>query len=396
MWFTGPDGIDIVTAAASMSGISGTGPSIKSHHKMSSGLHRNRSLNTVVTKLHSRHNNSDDDRGRQSDGSDGSDRNGDNHNGFNSSRQFYLSSDSEEDRPNGHTARHGGSYSSKSSARSSSYGSPKHLKRQERRRIEDSDSDTDTQHKQVHTKSKQVDTHTKKLGKRSRMIRDMMCSDSGGYVAPNARKRSRVSENPDKKYPARALEYKNLPFRQQSKGYLMTKVIEHCKNGNVFNCMLMLMYSRSQSIRDAVDSLRAKLGFLPNISVSCPFVTEHTKPMKTPPTVVAQTNEACASGSGTVWAMKEAQFHDCSPRTTDYRTMIIQAATPTELIRASRKCMILADRYPRQVCLRLCNIVGEFSPLPIYDDVVKHYNNCLFNNDKDDSETETQCQTDSD
>ncbi|AWV68212.1 M122/m123 ie3 protein [Murid betaherpesvirus 1] len=213
----------------------------------------------------------------------------------------------------------------------------------------------------------------------SEKIRDMVDRTAGGYVAPNAHKKCR--DDKSRKYPARALEYKNLPFRPQSPQYLLGKAINFCKEETVHDKFIMLFYTRSQDVRKAVDETRARMGMRPNLSISCPFMTEHTKPMNHSRDTIDRTSAACSSGTQAVWDMEERRGQKCVPRTSDYRSMIIQAANPPDFLGAVKTCLHLCQAFPKQVCMRLCSITGGLNPLPIYEETVSSYVNTQFEAD---------------
>lgn len=217
-------------------------------------------------------------------------------------------------------------------------------------------------------------------------IKDMLVNNSGGFVAPNANKKRKPNDpcddveatGPIPRLPARALEYKNLPFRQQSVQCLLGTAIKYCREDTVHDKFIMLYYTRSQEVRKAVDQARLRLGTICNLSISAPYLTEHTKPTNHSKQVVRQMSEACAAGTQSVWDHESGQHHDRAPRTSDYRTMIIQGATPPDFIAALKICLHLAQEYSKQVCVRIASVSGGMNPLPIYDTVVQGYNDIMF------------------
>nr|WEG71772.1 regulatory protein IE2 [Murid betaherpesvirus 1] len=232
-----------------------------------------------------------------------------------------------------------------------------------------------------HKKQQQQQAPSKKpvMSSGSDKIRDMVDRTAGGYVAPNAHKKCR--EDKSRKYPARALEYKNLPFRPQSPQYLLGKAIQFCKEETVHDKFIMLFYTRSQDVRKAVDETRARMGMRPNLSISCPFMTEHTKPINHSRETIDRTSAACTAGTQAVWDMEERRGQKCVPRTSDYRSMIIQAANPPDFLGAVKTCLHLSQVFPKQVCMRLCSITGGLNPLPIYEETVSSYVNAQFEAD---------------
>ncbi|AWV68552.1 M122/m123 ie3 protein [Murid betaherpesvirus 1] len=231
-----------------------------------------------------------------------------------------------------------------------------------------------------HKKQQQQQAPSKKpVSSGSDKIRDMVDRTAGGYVAPNAHKKCR--EDKSRKYPARALEYKNLPFRPQSPQYLLGKAIQFCKEETVHDKFIMLFYTRSQDVRKAVDETRARMGMRPNLSISCPFMTEHTKPINHSRETIDRTSAACTAGTQAVWDMEERRGQKCVPRTSDYRSMIIQAANPPDFLGAVKTCLHLSQVFPKQVCMRLCSITGGLNPLPIYEETVNSYVNAQFEAD---------------
>lgn len=216
---------------------------------------------------------------------------------------------------------------------------------------------------------------TKKTQKRNRDGGSSR-SAGNGFLAPNAHRRKPRGD--DTEIPVRALEYKNLPFRSMPIQHLMGRAVKLCREGTIHDTVLMMHYTRSQEVRRAVEATRERILGIVNVSVSCPFLTQHTKPRNHSTETVEAVSEALAGGSRAAWMLDEEHTHDNATRTSDYRTMLIQAATPCDFICVTRICLELAQAFPKQICLRLCTMDGGMNPLPIYEEVVADYANRQF------------------
>lgn len=438
LWFTGDScrTLDIVTTAASISGISPDsaeagrgqqtyklGDSSKKHKDK-----RRERLETVVTQLHTRPRETDNitercvyDKDKSSDSSSSEEED--------EQKEFYLSSESDDDQQNNHVDHgydsrdgddiivhsdhhhrdsgsqrkniYGGSHSSRSSFRSSLDSiSPKYSKRkstyidprspkrrysqQSPSRYSDTESDNElpTMVQKGTLAVKSLSAPKRGPKKRGQIkIRDMMRKGVGGFVAPNAHRRGRIRDEDDEgksKLTPRALEYKNLPFRPQPIQHVMGTAIRYCKEGTIHDKLMLMYYTRGQDVRRAVDIARSQLGMMVNLSISTPYLIEHTMPKNHSKETVRRVSEACSEGIQAVWDLNEEHTHDCVPRCSDYRTVILQAATPCDFLGALKICLQLAQDFPRQVCVRLCSIEGGLNPLPIYDAVVTNYANNQF------------------
>nr|WEG68840.1 regulatory protein IE2 [Mastomys natalensis cytomegalovirus 1] len=428
----GSGDVDILTAAASISGISPESGDGRSSYKKSTDSpkhkdHRRQRLEIVVNSLHNRPRHSEDEsehpdeKEDKSSDSSSSSSSSEDESPTVRSKQFYVSSGSEEENDHrdsdqntetgydtsayahnygdGRETTHkdsiyrknvyGGSHSSRSSFRSSLGSlSPKYsgkrkselgnspVRKRYSPQYSDTDSDTSVQKPTTPAKPKRGPT---KRGHRK--IKDMMHRGSGGFVAPNAHRRGKVRDDDEKgKAPptARALEYKNLPFRTQPIQHIIGTAMKYCRESTIHDKFILMYYTRSQDVRRAVDVARSHLGVMVNLSLSCPFLIEHTMPKNHSRETVQKVSEACATGTQAVWALNEEHTHDCLPRTSDYRTVMLQAATACDFMAALKVCLQLAQQFPRQVCVRLCSVEGGINPLPIYDAVVSNYANHQF------------------
>lgn len=218
---------------------------------------------------------------------------------------------------------------------------------------------------------------------KQRRIRDMLVNNAGGFIAPNANRKKKADDEsgmfgPIPRPSARALEYKHLPFKQQPIQFILGQAVKCCREETVYDKFIMVHYTRGQEVRRAMDQVRATLGTLCNLSISAPFLTEHTKPTNHSKQVIREMSEACAGGTHRVWEHDSPQSHDKVPRMSDYRTMMIQGATPVDFLAALKVCLATAQEYPKQVCVRLCSVEGGLNCLPIYEAVVQGYADMMF------------------
>ncbi|AFX83432.1 immediate early protein 2 [Rat cytomegalovirus ALL-03] len=390
--------IDIVTAAASMSGISGSTerPLDDGQRPLADGCYskkhkKQKHSEPIDTKVHiQRGEETDSDSDSDTGKSPGCDE-----------ISFYLSSASDDEHGNGNRSGLEGncsSYTSHSSRRSKSpLRSPSNrpqkrklcknmfITKSKRRVICESDSDTDSEIETRPFIRPQEPPRQKNKGKRCpkkhRKIKELM--DGPGFVAPNAHKRgkNRNEGNNDGrgKPTTRALEYKQMPYKQQTVQFLYGNAIRTCRESTVHDKIIMVMFTRGQDIRQAIEKLRSQLGQITNLSISAPFNTEHTKPQIHTPNTVNMTSQALAAGLQASWNLDEDNKHNNAPRMSDYRTMIIQAATPPDFLGALKLCIQFAQTFPKNACIRLCNIVGGLQPLPIYEKVVTAYTDTQYN-----------------
>ncbi|QQL10261.1 Ja156 [Japanese cytomegalovirus] len=182
----------------------------------------------------------------------------------------------------------------------------------------------------------------------------------------------------------RSLEYKNLPFLPTNVHQVMAEAVNVCKSMQVNNRGIMVTYTRTHEVKEAVDLARVKLGKIPNLSISTPFLVEHTMPNIYSAEVVRKTAEACCSGIKQAWDLKAVQPHDMCPRSSDYRNMIVHAATPVDFLGALQVLVPAVQRFPKQVAIRI--FTGENSSsfmLPIYDQAAKMYAVGQFEETKD-------------
>lgn len=212
----------------------------------------------------------------------------------------------------------------------------------------------------------------KRAKKSQKRNRDGSARSTGnGFLAPNAHRRKPRGENTD--IPVRALEYKNLPFRTVPIQNLMGRAVKLCREGTIHDTIIMMHYTRSQEVRRAVEATRERILRVVNVSMSCPFLTQHTKPKNHSTETVETVSEALAGGSRSAWMLDEEHIHNNATRTSDYRTILIQAATPCDFICVMKMCLELAQTFSKQVCLRLCTMDCGMNPLPIYEEVVADY-----------------------
>ncbi|APT40374.1 Rh156 [macacine betaherpesvirus 3] len=182
----------------------------------------------------------------------------------------------------------------------------------------------------------------------------------------------------------RSLEYKNLPFLTTNVHQLMAEAVNACKTMQVNHRGIMVTYTRTHEVKEAVDVARVKLGKIPNLSISTPFLVEHTMPNVYPAEVVRKTAEACASGIKQAWDLKAVQPHDMCPRSSDYRNMIVHAATPVDFLGSLQVLVPLVQRFPKQVAIRIfTNENSNSFMLPIYDQAAKMYAVGQFEETKD-------------
>lgn len=389
--------IDIITAAASMSGISGSAekPLDDGQRPLDGGCsskkHKKQKHNEPLDyKLHTQ-------RGEETDS--GSDSDTGKSPGCDEI-SFYLSSASDDETGNGNRSGvegHCSSYTSHSSRRSKSpLRSPSNRPQKrkmckdmfvtkKRRVICESDSETDSE---METRpfirppeTPKQKNRGKRCPKKHRKIKELM--GGPGFVAPNAHKRGKIRNEGNNdgrgKPTTRALEYKQMPFKQQSVQYLFGNAMRTCRESTIHDKIIMMMFTRGQDIRQAVEQLRADLGRITNLSISAPFNTEHTKPHIHTPSTVNLTSQALAAGLHASWNLDEDNRHHNAPRMSDYRTMTVQGATPTDFLSALKLCIQFAQTYPKNACVRLCNIVGGLQPLPIYEKVVTAWTDTQYN-----------------
>lgn len=164
-----------------------------------------------------------------------------------------------------------------------------------------------------------------------------------------------------------------MPIQQ-----LMGKAVKLCRENTVHDAIIMMHYTRSQEVRRAVEAAREKMLSIVNVSISCPFLTQHTRPMNHTQETVNAVSDALAGGSQTAWKLDEEHTHDNATRTSDFRTMMMQAATPCDFLCIFKICLELMQTFPKQVCVRLCTVDGGMNPLPIYEEVVMEYANQQF------------------
>lgn len=225
----------------------------------------------------------------------------------------------------------------------------------------------------IHPSSAPV-KRNKKIQKRGR--EGPARSSGNGFLAPNAHRRKPRGDNTE--IPVRALEYKNLPFRPMPIQHLMGRAVKLCREGTIHDTFIMMHYTRSQEVRRAVESARERILRIVNVSMSCPFLTQHTKPRNHSKETVETVSEALTGGSRAAWMLDEEHTHDNATRTSDYRSLMVQAATPCDFLSVFKICLELAQEFTKQVCVRLCTIDGGMNPLPIYEDVVQNYANQQF------------------
>ncbi|AAM00751.1 regulatory protein IE2 [Panine betaherpesvirus 2] len=208
-------------------------------------------------------------------------------------------------------------------------------------------------------------------------VRNIMKDRNTPFSTPSAQtKRGRVrTEDVDRMFrnTTRSLEYKNLPFNIPSIHQVLEEAIKSCNSMQVNNKGIQLIYTRNHEVKSEVDAVRCRLGSMYNLSLSTPFLMEHTVPVTHPPDVCHRTAEACASGVKAVWDMKETHTHQLCPRSSDYRNMIIHGATPVDFLGALNMCLPLMQKFPKQVMLRIFSTNQSSFMLPIYESAAKAY-----------------------
>ncbi|AEV80809.1 regulatory protein IE2 [Aotine betaherpesvirus 1] len=195
-------------------------------------------------------------------------------------------------------------------------------------------------------------------------------------VPATAAKRGRVKMGDiDRMFRAtsRSLEYKHLPFKAAGIHEVLERVIAKCKTMNTTKSMMMIHYTRTYNVKSAVEEMRAKLGMLCNLSISTPFTFEHTAPKIHTPATVRNISQACENGVKGAWDVKEQHHHNLCPRSSDFRTIIVQAATPCDFLQAVKECLPLVYKFPKQVCIRTAECDDGGNLLPIYDECSSGY-----------------------
>ncbi|AEV80964.1 regulatory protein IE2 [Saimiriine betaherpesvirus 4] len=185
----------------------------------------------------------------------------------------------------------------------------------------------------------------------------------------------------------RSLEYKNLPFKPTPMNEVLESAIAKCKTMNTTRAMFMIHYTRTYNVKSAIEDVRAQLGMICNLSISSPFTLEHTAPMVHSPSTVRNVSKACEDGVKGVWDLKEDHTHQLCPRSSDYRTIMVHAATPADYLQAIKVCLPLLHKYPRQVCIRTADLNKGENMLPIYDDCSSAYVVGQFQTGNDDMDT---------
>ncbi|AFK83961.1 B122 [miniopterid betaherpesvirus 1] len=176
----------------------------------------------------------------------------------------------------------------------------------------------------------------------------------------------------------RALEYKNIPFTAPPIHTVLENTMRYCSEMNVTNRLLMLSYTRTYHIRTAVETARAMLGSMVNLSISAPVTMEHTLPKIHDPDTVERVSEVCRNTPKQAWELTETHTHNFCPRASDFRTIIIHAATPCDYLAAAKVCLSLVQKFPKQVCVRTCTMDNGGNFLPIYDAASEQYMTCQF------------------
>ncbi|AGE11582.1 GP122 [Caviid betaherpesvirus 2] len=215
----------------------------------------------------------------------------------------------------------------------------------------------------------------------SEKIRTLMISKKLVHEPPFQTKRGRVRlEHTDRIFRKthRALEYKNLPFKCPSTVSVLENAMHYCRQLRVTTRMIMINFTRGSDIKAQIDRMRTHLGAIVNLTISAPFTMEHTYARPHKKETVNRVIEACNGTARDVWKLKERHTHSFSPRASDYRTMVVYAATPCDFMAALKICLAVSNKYPRQVCVRTCTVDGGCNPLPIYDTASEEYEACQF------------------
>lgn len=208
-------------------------------------------------------------------------------------------------------------------------------------------------------------------------VRNIMKDKNTPFCTPNVQTRrgrvkidevSRMFRNTN-----RSLEYKNLPFTIPSMHQVLDEAIKACKTMQVNNKGIQIIYTRNHEVKSEVDAVRCRLGTMCNLALSTPFLMEHTMPVTHPPEVAQRTADACNEGVKAAWSLKELHTHQLCPRSSDYRNMIIHAATPVDLLGALNLCLPLMQKFPKQVMVRIFSTNQGGFMLPIYETAAKAY-----------------------
>nr|AAB16881.1 MIE2 [Simian cytomegalovirus] len=214
--------------------------------------------------------------------------------------------------------------------------------------------------------------------------------EKGGVTFTNPKvetKRGRVKQDDVSRMfrmTNRSLEYKNLPFQPTNVHQILSEAVTVCKTMQVSNRGIMLIYTRTHEVKEAVDTARIRLGGICNLAISTPFLMEHTMPHVHNPEITRKTAEACQQGLRAVWDLKTVQPHNLCPRSSDYRTMIINSATPVDFLAAIQVLIPLVQQYPKQVAIRIFSAENTSSfMLPIYDNASRMYAVGQFEEPKD-------------
>ncbi|QQL09920.1 Ba156 [Baboon cytomegalovirus] len=200
-------------------------------------------------------------------------------------------------------------------------------------------------------------------------------------------KRGRVKANEVSRMfraTSRSLEYKNLPFTLTNVHQVLSETVNICKSMQVNNRGIMLIYTRTHEVKEAVDQARVKLGRICNLAISTPFLMEHTMPHVHDAEATRKTAEACQQGLRAAWDVKTVHTNELCPRSSDYRTVVVHAATPVDFLGAIQTLIPLNQQFPKQVAIRIFS--GENTNsfmLPIYDNASKMYAVGQFDEPKD-------------
>lgn len=139
-----------------------------------------------------------------------------------------------------------------------------------------------------------------------------------------------------------------------------------------------MSYTRTFNIRSEVERVRSRLGRMVNLSISVPATMEHTLPKIHSQETVEKVQRLCSMTPKDVWEADLSHTHQYCPRASDVRTIVVHAATPCDFLAATKECLFLVQKYPKQVCVRVCTVQGGANPLPIYDAASRQYTSCQF------------------
>ncbi|XP_055981921.1 uncharacterized protein LOC130034428 [Sorex fumeus] len=202
------------------------------------------------------------------------------------------------------------------------------------------------------------------------------------------RKRPR---NPSHLYnpQGRPLEYKNLPFKIPHPHKVLSQVTAYCDAGEVTKVFLLLHFTRGHDVQERMDAFLHKLATFPNVSFSTVFNLHHTPPRDhNRATVKEMTSNALRSLRDT-WMLPQRPLAEPVTglgRTSDFRTLLIQCATPYELFHITKEALKVCLAMPKKVCVRTCKCDQGSMLLSLYDDTVAAYMRYLYEDSESSSD----------